>query len=138
VQPFLAPRAVQLEPQRGQLACALFKDRCSTLLELADWLALLAHGGQPSEQDRASHVTAAIAPALAQLAQALEACQWSRPAIAAAIKQVLTDTGLKMPQLAMPVRVLLLGTPQTPSLDAVIELMERPLVLERLKKLGLL
>ena len=138
VQTFLAPRAVQLEPQRGQLACALFKDRCSTLLELADWLALLAHGGQPSEQDRASHVTAAIAPALAQLAQALEACQWSRPAIAAAIKQVLTDTGLKMPQLAMPVRVLLLGTPQTPSLDAVIELMERPLVLERLKKLGLL
>ena len=88
-------------------------------------------------QRRATFGLAERRAALAQLAQALEACQWSRPAIAAAIKQVLTDTGLKMPQLAMPVRVLLLGTPQTPSLDAVIELMERPLVLERLKKLGL-
>ena len=138
VLPFLAKRAVQLEPQRGQQACALFKDRCSTLLELADWLALLAHGGQASEQDRSSHVTAAIAPALAQLAQALEACEWSRAAIAAAIKQVLADTGLKMPLLAMPVRVLLLGTPQTPSLDAVIELMDRPLVLQRHKNLAIL
>jgi glutamyl-tRNA synthetase len=46
---------------------------------------------------------------------------------------VLTDTGLKMPQLAMPVRVLLLGTPQTPSLDAVIELMPRHEVIARLK-----
>jgi glutamyl-tRNA synthetase len=105
------------------------------LVELADWLTLLVHGGQPSEQDRASHVTEAIAPALAQLAQALDACPWSRVGIAAAIKQVLTDQGLKMPQLAMPVRVLLLGTPQTPSLDAVIELMDRPLVLQRLKNL---
>jgi glutamyl-tRNA synthetase len=38
-----------------------------------------------------------------------------------------------MPQLAMPVRVLLLGTPQTPSLDAVIELMQREEVCLRLK-----
>ena len=138
VLPFLAQRAVQLQPQRGQGACALFKDRCSTLLELADWLALLAHGGQASEQDRSSHVTAAIAPALAQLASSLEACDWSRAGIAAAIKQVLADAGLKMPQLAMPVRVLLLGTPQTPSLDAVIELMDRQLVLQRLKNLPML
>ena len=31
--------------------------------------------------------------------------------------------GLKMPQLAMPVRVLVMGTAQTPSLDAVLELL---------------
>jgi glutamyl-tRNA synthetase len=35
---------------------------------------------------------------------------------------VLRATGLKMPQLAMPVRVLVMGTAQTPSLDAVLEL----------------
>jgi glutamyl-tRNA synthetase len=46
---------------------------------------------------------------------------------------VLADAGLKMPQLAMPVRLLLLGTPQTPSLDAVIELMPRHEVIARLK-----
>jgi glutamyl/glutaminyl-tRNA synthetase len=50
-----------------------------------------------------------------------------------AIKQVLADTGLKMPQLAMPVRVLVMGTPQTPSLDALLELMKREDVVSRLK-----
>jgi glutamyl-tRNA synthetase len=38
-----------------------------------------------------------------------------------------------MPQLAMPARVLLLGTPQTPSLDAVLALFTPQEVLQRLK-----
>jgi glutamyl-tRNA synthetase len=48
------------------------------------------------------------------------------------VKETLSDTGLKMPQLAMPVRVLLMGKAQTPSLDAVLELCGRKLSLERL------
>jgi glutamyl-tRNA synthetase len=47
---------------------------------------------------------------------------------------VLRATGLKMPQLAMPVRVLVLGTAQTPSLDAVLELLPRDVVVQRLAK----
>jgi glutamyl-tRNA synthetase len=39
-----------------------------------------------------------------------------------------------MPQLAMPVRVLLLGTAQTPSLDAVISLFSQKEVVQRLSK----
>jgi glutamyl-tRNA synthetase len=62
---------------------------------------------------------------------------WARPSGQGrdfrAIKQVLADTGLKMPQLAMPVRVLVMGTPQTPSLDAILELMKREDVVSRLK-----
>jgi glutamyl/glutaminyl-tRNA synthetase len=47
---------------------------------------------------------------------------WDKAAIAAAIKEVLAAHGMKMPQLAMPVRVLVMGTAQTPSLDAVLAL----------------
>ncbi|NBU45731.1 MAG: glutamate--tRNA ligase, partial [Betaproteobacteria bacterium] len=101
---------------------------------LADWLVLLVQGGQASEADRASHLTEAIRPTLLQLGQALAECPWDKASLAAVIKQVLAAAGLKMPQLAMPVRVVLLGTPQTPSLDAVIELMDRGLVLERLRQ----
>jgi glutamyl-tRNA synthetase len=50
------------------------------------------------------------------------------------IKEVLRATGLKMPQLAMPVRVLVLGTAQTPSLDAVLELLASRCRGERLAK----
>ena len=132
VVPFVEQQGVSLDAARMLKACALFKDRCSTLVELAGWIALIEKGAVASPEDMATHVTTAVQPALATLAQALCDCEWSKPALAAVIKQVLTDTGLKMPQLAMPVRVLLLGTPQTPSLDAVIELMPRQVVLDRL------
>jgi glutamyl-tRNA synthetase len=133
VAPFVQQQGVSLDAARTLKACALFKDRCSTLVELAGWIALIEKGAVASPEDMATHVTTAVQPALATLAQALCDCEWSKPALAAVIKQVLTDTGMKMPQLAMPVRVLLLGTPQTPSLDAVIELMPRQEVIARLK-----
>ena len=133
VRPFLARQGVtDVDAAWLVRGCALFKDRCGTLVELADWLARLVHGGQASAEDIGSHVTEAIRPALAVLARALSSCEWTKPAISAVIKQVLLETGLKMPQLAMPVRVLLLGTAQTPSLDAVIELMTRRHVVDRL------
>ena len=133
VRPFLTQQGVtDVDATWLARGCALLKDRCGTLVELADWLARLVNGGQASAEDICSHVTEAIRPALAMLALALSSCEWNKPAIAAAIKQVLGDTGLKMPQLAMPVRVLLLGTAQTPSLDAVIELMTRSQVVDRL------
>jgi glutamyl-tRNA synthetase len=131
--PFLLQQGVSMDAARVIKACGLFKDRCSTLVELAGWIALIDKGAAASAEDIATHVTPAVQPVLVSLAKALNDCEWSKPVIAAAIKQVLTDAGLKMPQLAMPVRVLLLGTPQTPSLDAVIELMQREEVCLRLK-----
>ena len=133
VQPFLAQQGVgEVDPAWLARGCALFKDRCSTLVELAGWLKLLVKGGEASPADISTHVTDAVRPALAKLSLALAGCEWNRPAIAATIKQVLLECGLKMPHLAMPVRVLLLGTPQTPSLDAVVELMARDKVIARL------
>ena len=52
---------------------------------------------------------------------------------AAAFKEVLAAQGLKMPQLAVPVRVLVCGRAQTPSLDAVLEHFDQKKVLERLQ-----
>jgi glutamyl-tRNA synthetase len=134
VQPFLAVKGVTAQdPARIARGCGLFKDRCSTLVELAGWLELLVAAGKPGADDLKTHVTDAVRPALAQLAKELAACEWDKASISAAIKRVLVATGLKMPQLAMPVRVLVLGTPQTPSLDAILELMMREDVILRLK-----
>jgi glutamyl-tRNA synthetase len=62
----------------------------------------------------------------------LAAIDWSKAAIAAAIKETLAAHTLKMPQLAHAVRVLVCGRAQTPSIDAVLELFPRELVRERL------
>jgi glutamyl-tRNA synthetase len=74
-----------------------------------------------------------VKPAVNTLADKLATCTWDKPSLATAIKETLVAHGLKMPQLAMPVRVLLMGTAQTPSLDAVLELLDRQTVLQRLQ-----
>ena len=103
-------------------------------MALADWAAAFYGDVTPKAEDLAQHVTAAVEPALALLAEKLASCAWTKEAVSAAIKEVLAATGLKMPQLAMPVRVLVMGTPQTPTLDAVLSLCEREKVLSRLTK----
>ena len=113
--------------------CGLFKDRCDTLCVLADWVAVFYGDVVPKADEKAQHVTDAVKPALALLVEKLSACAWDKTSIALVIKEVLTEQGLKMPQLAMPVRVLVMGTAQTPSLDAVLALCEKQKVLERLK-----
>jgi glutamyl-tRNA synthetase len=114
--------------------CGLFKDRCDTLVALASWVRAFYEDVLPKPEDLAQHVTAAVVPALDMLATRLKDVEWTATAINAAFKQVLTDAGLKMPQLAMPVRVLVMGTPQTPSVDQVLFLCGREKVLARLAK----
>ena len=113
--------------------CSLFKERCDTTVALAHWARAFYAAVTPSAEDLALHLTAAVTPAARTLAEKLAACSWDKPSIAAAIKATLVAHGLKMPQLALPVRVLLMGTAQTPSLDAVLELMTRETVLQRLQ-----
>jgi len=126
---------VVAEANDGRLAgiCALFKDRCDTTVALAQWAGGFYAPVQPEPAERERHVTDAVRPALKMLADKLAACAWDKASIAAAIKEVLAATGIKMPQLAMATRVLLLGTSQTPSLDAVVALFVRQTAIERLE-----
>ena len=136
VKPFVLKAGIAADVLDARLPeiCALFKDRCETLVDLAQWVRLfyLEHIERNAE-DYAKHVTEAAHPVLDAFAGALQACDWNKEAIAAAIKQVIKEQGIKMPQLAMPVRVLTLGTAQTPSVDAVLFLLGKEKVLANLK-----
>jgi len=122
-----------IEPDaRLPAICGLFKDRCDTTVVLADWAARFYTPVQPHPEEAAKHINDGVRPAIGMLAKMLEGVPWDKASISEAIKEVLRATGMKMPQLAMPVRVLVMGTAQTPSLDAVLALCERDTVLERL------
>ena len=82
----------------------------------------------------AQHLNDAVKPALADYAGRLRTVAWDRAALAAMLKEVLAAHKLKMPQLAMPLRLLLTGQLQTPSIDALVELFGRDTVLERLQR----
>ncbi|WP_310625767.1 glutamate--tRNA ligase [Limnohabitans sp.] len=130
----LAKRGITAD-DRLPAICGLFKDRCDTLLVLADWASAFYNDVTPQADDVAKHITPAVLPALdALVAKLSEVTEWNTANVSVAFKAVLTEQSLKMPQLAMPVRVLVMGTPQTPSVDAVLWLCGKEKVLERLTK----
>ncbi|ODS91876.1 MAG: glutamate--tRNA ligase [Comamonas sp. SCN 65-56] len=115
--------------------CALFKDRCETLVDLANWARLFyVDTIERNAEDVAQQLTAAADAPLAAFAEAIQSVEWTREAINAALKAVLKAQGIKMPQLAMPLRVLTMGVAHTPSVDAVLELLGREKILARLQK----
>jgi glutamyl-tRNA synthetase len=132
VVPLLQKREIVADERLPRI-CGLFKDRCDTTVILADWAAAFYADISPNPEEVEKHVTDAIKPALNLLVEKLTTCTWDKPSIAATIKEVLAACSIKMPQLAMPVRVLVMGTTQTPSLDSVLELSEREKVLARLQ-----
>ena len=137
VAPFMQSRGLDsklIADGRLPRICGLFKDRCDTLVALADWAKVFYQDVTPSAEELAQHVTPEIAPVIDELLQVLEEGDWSKETISAAIKQVLKAHNIKMPQLAMPVRVLAVGTAHTPSVDAVLALLGREKIIERLKK----
>jgi len=133
-QPFLAE--LGLETAGGPDLAAvigLLKDRANTVKEIAENAVIFYRVPQPSAEALAQHLTQAVRPALVDLHNALQALtEWRRESISAAFKATLAAHQLKMPQLAMPVRLLVAGQTQTPAIDAVLELFGRDTVLSRL------
>ena len=111
----------------------LLKDRAETLEQLAD-CAMLFCGrfDGPAAELASQHLTDEARRALAAFAEGATSIEWTRESISALIKSVLANHGLKMPQLAIPLRVAVAGTTQTPALDAVLESLGRETVLARL------
>ena len=115
--------------------CALFKDRCATTSELADWLKMYVVPVAASQAELAMHLTDAVRPALLALRERLASVEWDKAAIQQAIKDTIGSFKLKMPQVAIPLRLLVCGRAQTPSIDAVLALFTRETVLARLQVL---
>ncbi|WP_374328698.1 glutamate--tRNA ligase [Azonexus sp.] len=135
VKPRLAARGVDTDSGPClEKAAALYVDRCNTLNVLADAVEVFYTPVTPSAELLAQHLTDETRPALADFAAGIADVAWEIPAIAALIKETITKHGLKMPKLAMPLRALLVGQTQTPSVDAVIELAGRERVAAALKK----
>jgi glutamyl-tRNA synthetase len=129
----LAARGVATEGGPDlETAVALYVDRCNTLNVLADSVEAFYLDIAPAPELLAQHLGDDTRPALADFAAGIAGVDWTIPEISALIKETVGKHGLKMPKLAMPLRVILTGQVQTPSVDAVIALIGRQRVLEKL------
>ena len=110
----------------------LYRDRAANLNELADAIHPFFAVPKPSAEVAAQHLTEPALKGLAALRERFATCAWQAAELGPVVKQTAAECGLKMPQLAIPLRVALLGMPQSPAIDAVLEVMGRERVLARL------
>jgi len=136
----LAPR---IEQEGGKLAdgpplaavIALLKDRAETLNTLAESAMMFYRELHADAALLAQHLNESVRPALRDLETAFGALgDWSHDPINAAVQEVMKRHKLKMPALAMPVRVAVFGLAQTPALAHVLALAGRRRVLARLRQ----
>jgi len=113
---------------------ALYKERVATLNELADEAEVFYIDLHPAKELLDAQLSAEAVPALLELAERFKEVSWEAAAVVAVIKEVITKYGLKMPRLAMPLRVMLVGQTHTPSVDAVVTLFPRETVLSRMMR----
>jgi glutamyl-tRNA synthetase len=134
-KPFLVAKGC--DPDAGPplpKVVTLLKERASTLVELADAAMYFYKDVEPPEDLTRQHLTADVKPALDELRQRFAAIDWNRAAISDTIKSVVGEHKLKMPKIAMPLRVMVTGTTHTPSIDATLEAIGRDRVLARMDK----
>ncbi len=131
----LAVRGVQAgDTPKLESVIALYKERVATLVELADEAEVFYIEVHAAQELLEAHLVPEVLPALRELAERFADVAWEAPALAALIKELLAKHNLKMPKLAMPLRVMLVGQTHTPSVDAVLALFPRDTVLARMKK----
>jgi glutamyl-tRNA synthetase len=111
---------------------ALYRERAATLNELADAVEYFYRRLHPAQEDLEKHLTPEIRPVLQGLSVRLAEVAWTTEAIHGEIEHAVKSHGLKFPKVAMPLRVMLTGGAQSPSIDAVMALLGREESLRRL------
>nr|WP_294841299.1 glutamate--tRNA ligase [uncultured Methylotenera sp.] len=112
----------------------LYKERAHTLNELASSIAYFYQKPVIDQAAADKHLTAEIKPAMQKLTAALATVEWQAEAIHHAINDVVTEFQLKFPKVAMPLRLMLTGIAQSPSIDQVMVLLGRDEVTARMNE----
>ena len=136
VAPRIQARGGDIEKVDLTQVVRLLKDRAETLEQLADGAMLFCGAFQQAEPALVEqHLAEAARLVLKDFAAQAAGIEWKRETISALIKSTLATHSLKMPQLAIPLRVAIAGTTQTPAIDAVLEILGKETVLTRLAAL---
>lgn len=113
---------------------SLLKDRVSTISELADAAVYFFRVLAPSEELRAQYFNNETKSILVSLIDRFSSISWDKQLIHDEIKNTATAFGVKLPKIAMPLRVAITGEVHTPSIDAVLEILGKSETLNRLNR----
>jgi len=109
------------------------KERAKTLVELADSAAFLARRVPlPFDAKAAALLTDAARGTLRQVAGALAATDFTQSAIDGALRETAEQLGVKLGQVAQPLRAALTGSTVSPGIDATLAALGREESLARI------
>lgn len=113
---------------------ALVKERVQDLNALALEVDYFYKKREAAAADVEKHLAGDAVVRMGRFADRLAALEvWTAESIHELFKPFCADEGIKMGQLGMPLRVLVCGTTQTPSVDAVLALIGKDEVLRRIR-----
>ena len=110
------------------------RERCRTLLEMAEKSKFFyAEVENYNEKDAAKHLSAKAVPILAGLIEGLSALSdWQAEAIHGVVHATAEKLGLKLGDVAQPIRVAISGAAVSPPIDQTLQLLGREKSLKRL------
>jgi glutamyl-tRNA synthetase len=115
---------------------ALLKDRAQTLQTLAEEAMLFYREPHIDPDLLKEQLESNEGRSLAAVKRFLEVAketEWRRENILAAIKSVMKEQKVKMPHIAIPIRVLVTGEKHTPSIDATLEILGKDFVIQQIE-----
>jgi glutamyl-tRNA synthetase len=113
----------------------LLKSRSETVEEAAESAMMFYSDTRPTAEQLEQSLSAEVKPALEDLAARFAAARdWSEESIMSAVNAVLKERKLKLPGIAMPLRLIVFGRAQTPNLGPTLAVAGRKRVLDRLRE----
>ena len=113
-------------------AIDIHRERANHLTNLAKDIAYIFEYQKPNQQDFEKHINAEALELIKSFQASLNKIDWTKEAIHNVMNEVVTLHAIKFPKLAMPLRVLLTGIAQSPSIDAVMAILGRDETMKRL------
>jgi glutamyl-tRNA synthetase len=111
---------------------ALYRDRANTLNDLAVSIEYFYKKPVLDSVTAEKHLTPDVLPILKVMLTELAEVDWTVEALYHVIEQAVVKNELKFPKLAMPLRVMVTGSGQSPSVDAVMQLLGKEETLRRI------
>ena len=113
-------------------AIDIHRERANHLTNLAKDIAYIFEYQKPNQQDFEKHINAEALELIKSFQASLNKIDWTKEAIHNVMNEVVTLHAIKFPKLAMPLRVLLTGIAQSPSIDTVMAILGRDETMKRL------
>jgi glutamyl-tRNA synthetase len=110
----------------------LYRDRANNLNELANSIQYFYQQPETDAAAAEKHLTSDVMPILQVMMGQLQSIDWTVEALHHVIEKTVEDNGLKFPKVAMPLRVMVTGGGQSPSVDAVMHLLGKEETLKRM------